>query len=260
MQLTNKKFNILRSSELWKHTDEFKIALNDKKDIEFVIEHKEINLAEIITENFHMMDFSWQIFKQLNPIIHRADALVQKLNWADTGIIVNNEIRPMLLSEKVFSQMISTKSTVVDREYCVSVVGDLSTLASFVNLFQRLGFNKINFYTDEGMIEEAKAFAKLATKLFINLNVEAKTYSDLTFNEELSSLLIVDVNLDEEKELFEDLSYFNFLSPRSIFMDFRSDRNNLLQLEAEKAELIVLDGREFFLKKYEMGLQTVANR
>ena len=106
----------------------------------------------------------------------------------------------MLLSEKVFSEMISSKNTVVDREYCVSVVGELSTLASFVNLFQRLGFKKINFYTDQGMIDDAKEFADLAMKLFINLKVEAKTYADLTFNEELSSLLIVDVDLDKEKE------------------------------------------------------------
>lgn len=260
MQATLKKFNILRSSELWSHTDEFKAALNENENVKFVIEHKEINLAEIITETFHMMDFSWQIFKQLNPIVHRAEALVQKLNWADTGLIVNNEIRPMLLSEKVFSQMISTKNTVVDREYCVSVVGDLSTLASFVNLFQRLGFKKINFYTEQSILEDSKAFASLATKLFINLTVEAKSYDDLTFNEELSSLLIVDADLDKEKELFEDLSYFNFLSPKSIFMDFRSDRNNLLQLEADKAELIVLDGREFFLKKYQLAQQMVANR
>ena len=40
-----------------------------------------------------MVDFSWQIFKQLSPIVHRAEALVQKLNWADTGIVFKNEIR-----------------------------------------------------------------------------------------------------------------------------------------------------------------------
>ena len=71
MQTTKSKFNILRSSELWQQTDEFKALLNEKKDVEFNIMHKEINLSEIITETFHMMDFSWQIFKQLNPIIHR---------------------------------------------------------------------------------------------------------------------------------------------------------------------------------------------
>jgi hypothetical protein len=260
LQTGKTKFNILRSSELWSHPKDFLAKLNESKEIEFNLEHKEINLSEIVTETFQLVDFSWEVFKQLTPIIHRAEAMVQKLNWADTGLIINNNFRPILLNEKILSEMISSKNAVVDREYCVSVVGDLSTLASFINLFQRMGYKKINFYTRQDVLSEASQFAILAMKLFINLKVEVKPFDELTYNEELSSLLIVDAELDREKELFEDLSYFNFLSPNSIFLDFRSDINNLLQLEADKAELMVLDGREFFLKKYHMGQQMVANR
>ena len=260
MQTTKSKFNILRSKELWELTPEFHKILNQEKFIDFSISHREINLAEIVMGTFHMVDFSWDVFKQINPIVHRAEALIQKINWADTGLIVNGEIRPMLLSERIFSDMISSQNTIVYREYCVSIVGELSTLASFVNLCQRLGFKKINFYCATDKVQEAKVFADVAMKLFINLKVEVKVFDELMHNEELSSLLIVDANFEVEVELFENLSYFNFLSPHSIFMDFRSDKNNLLQLEAEKAELVVLDGREFFLKKYLLASQIVENR
>ncbi len=250
----------MRSIELWELSAEFQQRLNQDKSVEFSIAHREISLAELVMGAFHMVDFSWAVFKQLNPIVHRAEALIQKLNWADTGLIINGEVRPMLLSERIFSEMISAQNTIVYREYCVSIVGDLSTLASFVNLCQRLGFKKINFYGAENIVQEGKEFADVCMKLFINLKIEVKNFDELTHNEELSSLLFVDVDLDKETELFENLSYFNFLSPHSIFIDFRSDRNNLLQLEAEKAELVVLDGRKFFLKKYQLAQQIVENR
>lgn len=250
----------MRSNELWELSSEFQQLLNKDKSIDFSIAHKEINLAELVMGAFHMVDFSWSIFKQLNPIIHRAEALIQKLNWADTGLIINGEVRPMLLSERVFSEMISGHNTIVYREYCVSIVGDLSTLASLVNLCQRLGFKKINFYCVAEKVQEGKEFSDVCMKLFINLKIEVKVFDELTHNEELSSLLVVDVDLDIETELFENLSYFNFLSPHSIFIDFRSDKNNLLQLEAEKAELVVLDGREFFHKKYQLAAQIIENR
>lgn len=260
MQNDKPKFNILRSKELWELSADFNQLLNQKYSCEFSISHREINLAEIVTGAFQMMDFSWTVFKQLSPIVHRADALIQKLNWADSGLIVAGEIRPMMLSEKVFSEMISSQNTIVYREYCVSIVGELSTFASFVNLCQRLGFKKINFYCDASKIKEAQDFSENAIKLFINLKIDVKVFDELVHTEELSSLLIVDADFEIETELFQNLSYFNFLSPRSIFIDFRSDRNNLLQLEAEKAELVVLDGREFFMKKYQLASEIVGNR
>lgn len=260
MQTSNPKFNILRSNELWELSEELNQLLNKDQNVEFSIAHREINLAEIVVGSFQMLDFSWNVFKQINPIVHRAEALIQKLNWADTGLIIDGEIRPLLLSERVFSEMISAPNTTIYREYCVSIVGELSTLASFVNLCQRLGFKKINFYCDSALFQDSKEFAEVAMRLFINLKIEVKNFDELMLNEELSSLLMVDADFEKEVELFENLSYFNFLSPHSIIIDFRSDRNNLLQLEAEKAELVVLDGRDFFIRKYRLARRIVENR
>lgn len=245
----------MRSKSLWAlDADKLMAGVPELKDkIEIV--SSELSLDALVMNPYDMMEWSWGDFKQMTPLLHRAETLVQKLGWSDAAISISKELKPMLLHERALAEILTQEKVSLRRDYVASIVGDLSTLANFVNFIQKLGYSVIRFFCSPHERIEAEKLSLRLTKMFVNLKIEIHNFEEITEIEGLASLVIVDVDLSVHKELFEIISYFNFMAPNSIFLDLRELMYEQLRLEAEKAELTCLSGISFWTTRYRLALR-----
>ena len=245
----------MRSQSLWSLDSSLigKVDPDLKSKIEIVT--TEFSLNDFVVNTYDLIELSWGDFKQLTPLLQRAETMVQKLGWSDAAVSIAGEIKPLMLHERVLAEMLSMHKVSIQRNFIASVVGDLSTLASFTNVIQKLGYSFIRFFcSPKDRLEAEKLSAKLC-RMFVNLKIEIHNFEDITEIDGLSSLIIVDIDLVAHKELFEILSYFNFMSPNSIFLDLREIHFEQLRQEAEKAELTCLSGKKFWVTRYNLAMR-----
>jgi hypothetical protein len=71
--------------------------------------------------------------------------------------------------------------------------------------------------------------------------------------------LITDFKSDQNKEAYELLTYYNFLSAGALIVDCNSMTDGFLVEEARKAEIAVIDEVEVITQKYLLLLEKLKN-
>lgn len=245
----------MRSQSLWSLDAESigKVDPDLKSKIEIVT--TEFSLSEFVVNTYDLLELDWGDFKQLTPLLQRAETMVQKIGWSDAAVSFSGEIKPLMLHERVLAEMLSSQKVSIQRDFIASIVGDLSTLASFTNVIQKLGYSNIRFFCSPNVRIEAEKLATKLCRMFMNLKIEIHNFEEITEIDGLSSIIIVDIDLVVHKELFEILSYFNFMAPNSIFLDLRELHFEQLRQEADKAELNCLSGKNFWATRYQLAMR-----
>lgn len=155
-----------------------------------------------------------------------------------------------LTYKEVFLKELSTNRTSLQTNHFAVIVGDQRTVASFFPALAQLGYAHFKFVVRDPI--SMKSYLQAVLSKYIGLNADLLSFSDLAEMKESASALIVDVDHEQEAELVQNLTYFNFLVGRALFLDVRAITHSDLEEEAERAELTVIKSEQLNKKRFEL--------
>ena len=156
--------------------------------------------------------------------------------------------RPLNLNSDSILQVLKNKNLQLNTAQTAMVIGTYDFVLSVTSKIALSGYSNIivSLFEKKRSVE----FEKKIKEFIFNLNIKIVQLIDLTRIQTPSGLLISNLTESMNKEAFESLAYFNFLSRGAVFVDFQSYENAGLIEEAKRAELNVVEELEILTLKY----------
>lgn len=169
---------------------------------------------------------------------------------ADCLIKTAKGYKPIQIGPNTLRAYFEDKKIKLKVQESAVLIGNYSMLMSFTFGLVKLGYKKIIIISPENFsyheeIEKIK-------KILFQVELQQISFDEISHVTENSSLLVIDFDLALNPDLVEVLSYFNFLSEKSLFLDLQQINNSSLAEEADRASLTVLSDLEFHLEKYKI--------
>lgn len=159
----------------------------------------------------------------------------------DSITIENRHLLPRLRYFDLLRKKIVTHFGNINIQESAGVICDSSAREGLISVLVSLGFKTILLFVRDG----SEDWALQLGKYFIGVKIKMIFFSNLTQNQDTTSLIINALDLEANASLMSDLSYFNFMSPNGIIVDLAS-KNPIhpLLFEAEKAGLRTMKRRD----------------
>lgn len=154
-----------------------------------------------------------------------------------------------LTYKDVFLKELSGNHSSLQTNYLAVLVGDERTVANFFPALSQLGYANFKFVVKDP--QTMLPYLQSVLSKYIGLNADLLSFADLAEIKESASALIVDVDHQQEKELIQGLTYFNFLVTQALFLDVRAVISSDLEEEAERAEMTVIKSQQLHTKRFE---------
>lgn len=192
-----------------------------------------------------LLEGEFALFKEL---IGAISWKTNQLGVADTLVRVDGGYTPVNLNADCVLQILRSKDFKLDTSQSAMVIGSYDFVLSVSAKIALAGYSNIlvSLFEKERVVE----LEKKMKEFIFNLNVQPVSLHDLTLLQVASGLLISNVTPEMDKEVYETLSYFNFLTHGGVFVDFQSYSNATLIEEAKRAELNVVEELEILTLKF----------
>lgn len=159
----------------------------------------------------------------------------------DSLSLENGHWLPRLKYFDILRRKIVTYFGSVEIKDNAGIICDSCSLEGLVSVIVSLGFRSLILFVPDGNLENLDDLKKY----FIGVQIKTIPFSELTQNQEQTSLMINSVDVESNTSLMNDLAYFNFMSAKGIFVDLVSKTPiHPLLFEAEKAGLRTLKRRD----------------
>lgn len=162
-----------------------------------------------------------------------------------------------LTYKDVFLKELSGSHSSVQTNYLAVIVGDERTVASFFPALSQLGYANFKFVVKDP--QSMLPYLQTVLSKYIGLNADLLSFADLAEIKESASALVVDVDHQQEPDLVQNLTYFNFLVTQALFLDVRAILNSELEEEAERAEMTVIRSQQLHKKRFELITKLLAS-
>lgn len=235
-------------------TEKFQV-LNNFELIELTEESSE----EILKHRYDIIDFSFEQYKNFAPLLKTIDWKTNLTSTADSLVLKDGIYHPKCVLPEAIISILKKNVNRVNSQKTVFVVGEYEFALSIVAQLAVTGFSDIfiSLINDDGT-EAQKLKSRLAGFIF-DLNLKFIAIDELTSTSEEALLMISSFNKDLNKEAYDLLSYFNFLSEGAMFIDCNSLQNAQLVEDAKKADVFVVDEVEVLENKYIKLLELLKN-
>jgi hypothetical protein len=219
-------------------------------------------INEALEKNADLIDISYSDYLEIRDQYPVSQLDVYNLGAADCLMLFNQKYYLYQLSSSAFLQFVSKlKINLKTNEYAV-IVGDELTISQFLPAMTKLGYSKFMFIVQDSI--QILPFIEKIKKTFFGISIDVLNFKHVSLIENLSSLLLVDVDHARSAELIESLTYFNFLTAGSVFFDVRSSpsdaRSKDLVLEAERAQMFVLDANQYYEARLDLADQILTHK
>ncbi len=159
----------------------------------------------------------------------------------DSLTIENGKWLPRLKYFEILRKRIVSQFGNIEIQKCAGLVCSSGVRESLVALLVSLGFKTLLLFVPDG----TEPLGPELGKYFIGVNIKTIPYSELTQNQDITSMIINSVDVENQITLMNDLAYFNFMSPSGIVVELASKTPiHPLLFEAEKAGLRVMKRRD----------------
>ena len=249
--------NIYRSIELGTPIlSELLSQVSDLSELKF--HYEPISEDHLLNGEYDLIELSESQTQNIMKKFSMLDWEIQTSQAADCFIKQHDHFKPCQMNAEVFRQCIEFQKIIVDISYCAVLIGDYSFVTTFAMMLGKLGYKKIYIVSIENLffgdrIDNLK-------KVLFDIELKQLSFDELATIPDVASLLAIDFELDENAEVVEILTYFNFLSKNAIFFDMQGYINHSLTLEAEKVQLKVINSLEFYITKYKLIQKKLNNR
>jgi hypothetical protein len=215
--------------------------------------------AETVTEaqqlGADLIDLSYADYLQIKDQFIMTSIDSYGLGSADCIIKINGEFRFYQLSQHVFLSYMEELKVSLNSVDIAVLVGDEMTISQYLPALTQLGYGQFIFVVEN--MERVKKFIERIQRTYFSLSIQILNFHQVGLIEIASSFLLVDIDHSQHPELVESLTYFNFLTAGSLFIDMRSALNEHLVEEAKRALMFVADTRPYQQNRFLIANQVL---
>lgn len=220
----------------------------------------ELSPQEILQQRFDVIEMAGRDFEEFRPFVKAIDWRTNLIGVADCLIWRENSYKPHNLLAEVLMSIVKKNPAKVNSQLPLLIIGDYHFVISVAAKFILNGFIELVIaVTDENGDFLAAEIEKKLRGFAFNLNITVVNINELTTIDRAGFLLISDFKKEVNREAYELLTYFNFLSEGALFIDCNSIRDQFLVDDARKAEIAVIDEGEVINAKYLYLLNLLKN-
>lgn len=183
-------------------------------------------------------------------------AMVRDLQCFDCLIPQDGGWYPRVLWFESLRELIVETARNLDNRSCGFVIGANECTRIAAAVMVHLGFPEVYLISETDVLPQ-RVLDDLRTK-FIGVKFHGLAAGAMTLQSVQGSLLINCVDLETNKDLEEDLSYFNFMKRDGLVLDLHlSGQISVLLEESRRALLRTVAPGDFFLKRNLAFLDTI---
>lgn len=236
-----------------------RLAEGDDAALQVVLPSADQTVSEVLKQQYEVVSFLPTDFEQFKVHLKVVDWKVNQLGYADSLVLRPEGYKPYNCSAEAVLSVIKQNRRYINTQMPVIVIGATSFVVPIAAMLATAGFYKIIISPvgktgepHEQIREKLRAFA-------FNLDIEVVAPVELTGIEVTASLLISDFIRTEAEDAYGLITYFNFLSPRSLLIDCRSQTEGSLTEEARKADISVIEQNDVLKAKHDHLIELIKN-
>lgn len=225
--------------------------LKDIPDLEGkieVIQSQKLSAKDVLAEGYDYIFLQEGEFENFKSLLGPINWKTNKLDIADTLVRIEGGYKPVNLNADSILQALRTKDFKLDTSQSVTVIGSYDFVLSVAVKMALSGYSNILISLFEK--ERVGELEKKMKEFIFNLQIKPVGLSELTLIQTASGLLVSNVTPEMDKEAYETLTYFNFLTHGGVFVDFQSYSYPTLIEEAKRAELNTVEELEILTLKF----------
>lgn len=222
-------------------------------------EIENISVEELLKKKYDVIEFDGSQFEMFRPLITVLDWNTNHIATADCLILKNNLYKPHHILAGALIRLLKKNVKRMNSLLPVIVIGDIHFVISVVTKLALSGFIEIIVSIIDSNDKLLEDFENRIRSFVFNLNFKIIPINDLTSIEQAGFLLISNFKKEKNKDAYELLTYFNFLSEGATFIDCNSMTDSFLIEDAIKADIFVIDEVQVLEEKYNYLLDLLKN-
>ncbi len=214
--------------------------------IEFV-KSQNLSAEEALLKGFDYIFLREGEFEFFKNLVGALSWKTNHLGVADTLVRIEGGYRPVNLNADCIMQSLKSKNYKLDTTQSVMIIGSFDFVLSVAVKLALSGYSDFLVSLDEN--DRVAELEKKMREFIFNLKIKPVSLNEMTFLQTASGLLISNVTPEMNKDAYETLTYFNFLTHGGVFVDFQSYAYPTLIEEAKRAELNTVEELEILTLK-----------
>lgn len=179
---------------------------------------------------------------QLRPLFPVVPTQVRGVEIFDSLFLEHKLWLPRLLLHESLRQVLVTRARDLDNRAPAYVIGDNGIMRVVASVLAEMGFVDIYLVGDLAQLEEPQ---RVLSRSQLGIRFHKLAPEELTMQATSAAIVVNTTDLEKDKVLLTDLSYFNFMKQGGYALDLATDvQPNPLLEEAERADLRILSNEE----------------
>jgi hypothetical protein len=212
--------------------------------------------TEVLSRKYDIIELSPNDFEDFKDHVLAVDWKTSQLGMADCLVRQpNGAYRPMNLISVTIVDLLKKSSSKINSQLPAIVIGEYHFVYAVCVQLALSGFVEIIVSITDNENSYADLLEKKIRSFIFDLNLRMVNINELTTSEIVGALLISDFKKELNKDAYDLLTYFNFLSQGALFIDCNSITEPSLVEDARKAEIAVIDEGQLITRKYNYLLE-----
>ena len=224
-----------------------------------LLEIENISIEQLLKKKYDVIEFSGSEFELFKPFISVVDWNTDHISTADCLILKNGEYKPYHILAGAIIRLLKKNVQRMNSLLPVIVIGDVHFVISLATKLALSGYIEIIVSIIDSNDKILEDFNKKIKSYVFNLNLKIIPINELTSIEQAGFLLISNFKKEKNKDAYELLTYFNFLSEGATVIDCNSITDVSLVEDARKADIFVIDEVQVLEFKYNYLLELLKN-
>ncbi len=221
-----------------------------------VIENQGWSAVEVIAKKFDIIEIAPNDFEEFKDLVSAVDWKTSQLGMADCLLLQKNgKYKPMNLISIAILDALKKSGFKIDSQLPAIVIGEYHFVYAVCVQMALSGFIEIIVSITDDESNYSELLGKKIRSFIFDLNLTTVNINELTTSELVGALLISDFKKSLNKDAYDLLTYFNFLSQGAVFIDCNSIAEPSLVDDARKAEIAVIDEGQVITQKYNYLLE-----
>jgi hypothetical protein len=224
-----------------------------------IIENAGDSEVDIVKAEYDVIDLGGGSYDNFLPYLGVIDWKTNLIGMADSLVFQKKIYKPFNILAETVLRVLKKNTERVDSQRPVIIVGDYYFVFTLALKLAVSGFVEIIVSIIDADEIDLQDFENKIKKIVFNLNIKTIPINDLTSTDRAGFLLISNFKKEKNKDAYELMAYFNFLSEGAIFIDCNSMTDSYLVEDARCAEIFVIDELAILKNKYEYLLEILKN-
>lgn len=221
-----------------------------------IIENQGFTAQELVQKKYDIIEIAPNDFEDFKDLVSAVDWKTSQLGMADCLLLQKNgKYKSMNLASVAILDALKKSGFKINSQLPAIVIGEFHFVYAVCVQLALSGFIEIIVSITENDNTYAELLEKKIRSFVFNLNFTAVNINELTTSELVGALLISDFKKALNKDAYDLLTYFNFLSQGAVFIDCNSIEEPSLVEDARKAEIAVIDEGQVITHKYNYLLE-----